>query len=140
MDETFDNFLAADPAMGGDVKTLNVPAVRNLSCSPNCIWNRVVASGQNFATDWMVSGQSVIGPGVTIEVTPSQFSLLPRDSDIIFIDGGEVLAADTAVGSRQPVTITVSGVNNDGNLDFALVNFVETEGQTPDARITVAVD
>ena len=51
MDETFANYLAADPATGGDVKTLNLPAVRDMDCTPNCSWTRTVRNTLDVAQE-----------------------------------------------------------------------------------------
>ena len=42
MDETTQHFLDANPNTGGDPKTLNIPSVRNMECTPNCTWTRTV--------------------------------------------------------------------------------------------------
>jgi len=138
MDETFANFLAADPSSGGDVKTLNLPSVRNVDCSPSCTWTRTLSSAQDFATSWTVSTQVVTG-GLTIDVTPSTFSLLPSDSDVLLIDSAEDTPPGTAVSTLVPVEITVSGVPTGGDITFGSVDFTETGGLTPDAHITIAV-
>lgn len=40
MSESQANYLAADPASGGDPKTLNVPSMSNYSCAASCSWTR----------------------------------------------------------------------------------------------------
>ena len=42
MDETTQHFLDANPNTGGDPKTLNIPSVRNMECTPSCTWTRTV--------------------------------------------------------------------------------------------------
>ena len=63
MDETFANYLAADPNNGGDPKTLNVPSVRNMECTPNCTWTRTVRNTLTSATSWTATG-TAITPGI----------------------------------------------------------------------------
>ena len=138
MDESIANFLDADPAGGGDVKTLNLPAVRDVSCLSGCSWTRSVQSGQDFATSWSVNG-AVISGGVSINVTPSSFSLLPRSSDVLFVDDAEDVDPAVAVSIKQPLEITVSGVSAGSGVTFGTVEFVETGDLTPAAHITVVV-
>lgn len=138
MDETFTNFVNADPATGGDVRTLNLAAVRDVSCLTGCSWTRTVQSGQDFATSWSVN-EDVITGVLTIEATPASFSLLPRSSDVLFIDDAEDTAPGTAVSVKQPITITVSGVTAGSGLTFGTVDFTEADDLTPPAHITLAV-
>lgn len=138
MDESIVNFLNADPAGGGDVKTLNLPAVRDVSCLTGCSWTRSVQSGQDFATSWSVN-ETVITGGVTIEATPSSFSLLPRSSDVLFVDDAEDVDPAVAVSIKQPLEISVSGVSAGSGVTFGTVDLVETGDLTPAAHITVVV-
>lgn len=136
MDEGFANFINADPALGGDIKTLNLAAVRDVSCLTGCSWTRTVQSGQDFATSWNVT-DTVITGGVTIDVTPSSFSLLPRASDVLFIDDAEDIDPSIAVSIKQPLDISVSGVSAGDGLTFGSVDLTETDDLTPSAHITV---
>ena len=56
MHETFANFLAANPATGGDPKTLNLPSVRNMNCTPSCTWTRTVRNTRNVPSNWKALG------------------------------------------------------------------------------------
>ncbi len=40
--ETGANYLAANPAIGGDPKTLNQPSMANYNCGGSCSWTRTV--------------------------------------------------------------------------------------------------
>ena len=73
MDETTQHFLDANPNTGGDPKTLNIPSVRNMECTPNCTWTRTVRNTLTSATSWTATG-TAITPGFTIDVQPSSFS------------------------------------------------------------------
>ena len=67
MDETTQHYLDANPNTGGDPKTLNIPTVRNMECTPNCTWTRTVRNTRHVATSWTASG-TAITPGFNIEV------------------------------------------------------------------------
>src|SRR5690606_16829891 len=55
LDETYANFLAANPSGGGDVKSLNLAAVRNLSCMGECTWTRTVTNRLDESATWNTS-------------------------------------------------------------------------------------
>ncbi|MBN1921455.1 MAG: S8 family serine peptidase [Anaerolineae bacterium] len=70
-DETYANYLAANPATGGDPKTLNQPSMANYNCAGACSWTRTVKA---VVTDtWTASFDAPAG--MTITVDPSSFSL-----------------------------------------------------------------
>jgi subtilisin family serine protease len=121
MDETTANYIAANPATGGDPKTLNIPAVREMDCSPNCTWTRTVRNTRTEATSWTASG-TAITPGFDIEVSPSSFTF-----------GG-------GLGETQELTITATPTTNLlAAVAFGEVVLHETGGVSPDERITVAI-
>jgi len=132
LDETIQNFLDANPGAGGDVRTLNLPSVRDVACDPECSWTRTVRAGQDFPTAWTVTTQ---GAEFDVQVTPAAFELAERE--VLFRDGAE--SGDTPPStSEQVIEITVSNVTA-GDLRFGEVDFAEDGGLTPDAHITIAV-
>jgi len=134
MDETIQNFRDANPDIsGGDVRTLNLPSVRDVACDPDCTWTRTVRAGQDFATSWTVSTQS---SGFDVDVTPNSFELAERD--VLFRDGGET--GDTQPNSSvQAIEITVDNVSS-GDIRFGEIDFTEGGPLTPGAHITIAVE
>jgi subtilisin family serine protease len=118
MDETFANFLAANPSGGSiDVKDLNVPSMRNLLCTPDCDWTRTVTNRTANSTEWNVT--SVSAPGFDIEVTPSNFTL--------------------AAGASQALTITATPNTTLSAVNFGHVVLSDDAGILPDQHLTVAV-
>ncbi|MEO7724195.1 MAG: S8 family serine peptidase [Chthoniobacterales bacterium] len=121
MDETAANYLAANPAMGGDPKTLNLPAVRNMDCTPNCSWTRTVRNSRTEATNWTASGTAMT-PGFDIEISPSSFTF----------SGG--------LGETQELTVMATPTTDlTGAVAFGEVLLHEAGGISPDERITVAI-
>jgi Subtilase family/PA domain/Fibronectin type-III domain len=126
MDETIANYLAANPGTGGDPKTLNLPSVRNMTCTPDCTWTRTVRNTVTSATSWTATG-TAITPGFTIDVSPSSFSFT----------GG--------LGETQELTITATpNTNLTSAVAFGEVLLaVAANGPNgiaiPDERITVAI-
>ena len=120
MDETTANYIAANPAIGGDVKTLNLPAVRNMDCTPSCTWTRTVRNTRDVATSWTASGNSIT-PGFDVDVSPSSFTF----------SGG--------LGETQELTIIATPNTNLTAVAFGEVVLHEAGGISPDERITVAI-
>jgi Fibronectin type-III domain len=106
MDESFDNFLAADPSTGGDPKTLNLPSMRNTSCNIVCTWKRTVTSSLGASATWNVAAQNPAG--VAITVSPSSFTIAPGQSRTLTITATLNQAqAGIAFGG---ITLTPSGL------------------------------
>lgn len=89
LDETTANFEAADPANGGDPKTLNLPALQNNFCVASCAWTRTFKN---------VSGVSV---SMTI-TSPSWLTADP--SSFTLADGGSQAVTFTADVSGLPLS------------------------------------
>ena len=89
MDETHANFVAANPATGGDPKTLNLPAFVNHECY-ECTWERTVTSVADTTVTYEVEWTKPADMG--LEVTPSTFTIAPGESvDITVTVNGSAL-------------------------------------------------
>jgi hypothetical protein len=121
MDETTANYLAANPSTGGDVKTLNTPDVRNLSCSPSCSFTRTLRNTQDVATSWTVTPES-FNPDLDIQVTPSTFSFT-----------GDTTETVTLTIEVTPQTDLTSAI------EFGQILIDEDGGLAPQAHLTVAI-
>ncbi len=134
MDETFDNFLAANPATGGDPATLNLPSMRANDCNGTCSWTRTVCNALDVGTSWTVNTPPPSGYNVNVNVT--SFDLASHG--VLFGGGFE---DSGAISSCQTFTTTVT-VNDmqlvtDGNLIFDEIIISEDGAQAPDARLTI---
>lgn len=67
--ETLANFQAANPAIGGDPKALNLASYANRSCSPTCTFTRTFRNTQSTGRIWNVK---VVGLNGTVS-SPSIF-------------------------------------------------------------------
>lgn len=119
MDETYANFLAADPASSGDPKTLNIPSMRNMSCVDSCSWTRTLRGTLSEASSWTVTFNNP--PGVTLSADTTSFTL----------DGS---GTDT-----QAITITATPTTELTDVTFAEVVFTEANGLAPAAHMYVAI-
>jgi subtilisin family serine protease len=121
MDESAANFLAADPNSGGDLKTLNLPSMRNLDCTPSCTFTRTVRNTLTTASSWTASGASN-GGEFSVDVSPATFAFTGDTSE------------------TQTLTITVTAQSDTtGSIAFGGVTLSEDGGLAPDARMTIAM-
>ncbi|MCH8478352.1 MAG: S8 family serine peptidase [Wenzhouxiangella sp.] len=120
MDETTGAFLAARPSLGGDVRALNLPAMRDMDCQAWCGWTRRLRNTLEAPSQWQVLVDAPEDLAVLVE--PSQFSFSG--------DGGEIVelrieAQPLADLSEQP--------------RFATVRLREQSGLSPELSMSVAV-
>ncbi len=117
MNETYANYLAANPGTGGDPRTLNQANLIDRSCFATCTFYRTFRNTGAIATSWRVQLQGVSGsvtpivtvPGngsLTLKINLYAYSLLPNGN---FTFGNVVLtpATGTAPVLRLPVAIAV---------------------------------
>ncbi len=124
MDETYANFLAANPTGGTiNMKALNIPSVRNMDCNPNCTFTRTVKSTLAGSSTWNVTFETT--SGIEATVTPATFTL--------------------AAGATQALTIVVSPGGYGPSMaapnapGFGHVVLTEAAAQSPAEHITVAI-
>jgi subtilisin family serine protease len=118
LNETFANFLAAEPP-GGDPKTLNIASARNMNCVTSCDWTRTLRNTLTTASSWSVTVNSPAGLDVTVDTPTFSFT------------GG--------LAETHAITITASPTTTLSTPTFADVVFHEAGSQAPDAHIYVAV-
>lgn len=121
MDETAAAYLAANPVGGGDIRTLNLPQVRDLGCSPSCTFTRTVRNTLATASNWSASGLSFDG-NMLIDVQPSSFAF----------------SGDTAETQELLITLTPD-VDLTGSISFGEIVLSEASALSPDLRITAAM-
>ncbi len=73
LDETITNYTNADPANGGDPKTLNLASMANDRCLGTCTWTRTVSSTVNASVIWTATFTGTAG--LTINASPVTFTL-----------------------------------------------------------------
>jgi subtilisin family serine protease len=120
MNETYANFVAADPATSGDPKTLNIPSARNLACDAGCDFTRTVRNTLATASNWTAS---VVNPAeLAVTVSPTTFTFA---------------AGNTA--ATQALTIHGATTTDLTAPAFAEVVLHENGGQSPDLHMYVAI-
>lgn len=84
MDVPVEDYLKANPNQGGFVNRLNTPNMMELNCRSRCSWLRTVTATE--AGTWQVEGHSWPGnEGMSLEVSPAQFSLNKGESQVLEI-------------------------------------------------------
>ncbi|HNT55857.1 MAG TPA: S8 family serine peptidase, partial [Anaerolineaceae bacterium] len=83
MDETYANFLAADPAEGGDVRTLNIASLYNSACVVNCSWERTFTSVAETSATYVATVDAPAGLVVTVE--PATFTIAAGATQVVTI-------------------------------------------------------
>ncbi len=119
MDETFANFVAANPASSGDPKTLNIPSMRNLACVDSCDWTRTLRNTLDVPSSWTVTFNAPAGVSMSADVTSFTF--------------------DGTLADTQAITITAEPTETLTEIKFAEVVFTENSGLAPAAHMYVAV-
>ncbi|WP_283104797.1 S8 family peptidase [Shewanella marisflavi] len=86
MDETADNYRAANPKNGGTVSSLNLPYFFNESCNGTCTMMRTFTATQDGT--WTVDAKALTMEGadmLSLEVSPASFTLAAGESQSIIL-------------------------------------------------------
>ncbi|MBP1465026.1 S8 family serine peptidase [Candidatus Chloroploca sp. M-50] len=128
LDETAANFAAADPTLGGNVTTLNLPSLTNRNCFGECVWIRTLKSTLPVTTTWTPAFTGTTGLAVT--VSPAMITLAPGATQIITI---------TASGSE--LAVEAGGTEARGYLTFTpAIAVLSATGDLPRASFPLAIE
>lgn len=83
MEETHQNFVDANPDIGGDPKTLNLPALISYACQDICQWTRTVTSVANSTEGFSVESDAPAGMVITVD--PNSFEIEPGETQELTI-------------------------------------------------------
>jgi subtilisin family serine protease len=139
MDETTENFEAANPAIGGDPKTLNIPAFVDHSCAV-CSWDRALTGVADAAASYTATVDAPAG--MTVTVTPSEFTVAPGATvDLqVSVDATGLPEGQWAFADVELVT----GDSHAGGAPISTVHYpvgvIATPEQTEEPQITVDPD
>lgn len=115
INETASNFDAADPADGGDPRTLNLGSLGDHDCYQSCSWQRTLRSAVSATREWEAS---YVGTG-EVEIQPSSFSLAGGDTITLDVD------LDLRLGTPEA-------------WNFGYVVLTNTDGLEPDFTMPLA--
>lgn len=115
MNESNSDYLNANPSIGGDPRTLNLPSITDNECAVTCVWQRTFTATTNAT--WTFEDES-ISEGISITASPSTFTLL--------------------AGQQQTVMFTIlNEIIDTQNYSFAIARF--TSPGLPDIHIPISV-
>ncbi|WP_394201189.1 S8 family serine peptidase [Shewanella waksmanii] len=127
MDETYVNYVKADPSLNGRPSDINLPTMANSQCIDTCTWTRTVKATQNAS--WVASAMGVTD-GFNVTVSPSEFELeagqtqeLTITADVSAADAGwnfanVKLAADGLPEVKLPVAAKANANNLPASFDI----------------------
>ncbi|MBT8100529.1 MAG: S8 family serine peptidase, partial [Gammaproteobacteria bacterium] len=129
LNETVDNYNAANPLLAGDVTTLNMASLGNDDCGSNnldetCSWTRTIRSTSGQTINWTID------------------STLPAGATMTVSDGsGDVGAFMLAPGETKALTFTLDVTGSPkGDWMFGEVRFLSSSPVTvPHAHFPLAV-
>lgn len=93
LNETGFNFLQADPAEGGDPKTLNIASMQDGNCVGMCSWQRRVTNKSGEDGSWRVVTRKQTGD-LKLTAEPGEISLRNGESATIKVSADNTLAAE----------------------------------------------
>ncbi|MEO9944276.1 S8 family serine peptidase [Paraglaciecola sp.] len=127
LDETTANFEAANPAIGGDPKTLNVAGMVNRSCLISCSWTRTLEATTDGS--WTVSTTDT-----AVTVSPASFSLAAGETQslVVTVDSSE-FSTDEWV--HEAINLIPSGDLPEQHLT---VSFMPSTGEIPEEVVVDA--
>lgn len=119
LDETPANFLASNPATGGDPRTLNIASMQDGNCVGTCSWTRTVKNVTGGTAAWKLSTVDSSGLDLTVE---------PKNG--IQLDAGE----------SGTVTVTANTALAPAGWNFGKLQLKRKDrGKTPNLHMPVAV-
>ncbi|MCP4413195.1 MAG: S8 family serine peptidase [Gammaproteobacteria bacterium] len=107
MDETSINYTNANPAIGGEPKTLNIPSMGDTDCRSLCGWSRTLTATKN--SHWTISTTSN-NDNVEFTVSPVQFSITEGNNQTIEVSAS---ASDAHNGEQATGWVTLTSDNAD---------------------------
>ena len=123
LDETTQDFSAADPAHGGDPGALNLASMQKAACASSCSFARYFHSTQNHTVTWTASVAKGPNAGFsTVTVSPSKFTL-----------------AAHAHSSAVVVRASTTALPADGSFHFAEIVLTPDDTKLSPLHLPVAV-
>jgi subtilisin family serine protease len=119
MPETFDAYLAANPATGGQPRRLNLPSIRHRNCVGQCGFERRFRNALGGTSSWTVSVSPP--PGVELTVNPASFGFT-----------GNLSALQTLSIRARPTTAITAPV-------FGSITLTEAGNRSAPLRLTIAI-
>jgi subtilisin family serine protease len=136
LDETQARYRAADPATGGDPRTLNLASLRDVGgcdAPAPCSWTRTLRDALPVPSSWSVSVDAPSGLDVVVDPPSFAFDGSGAAGDTVFRSGFDARAAQT-------IAVTATTDPELAGPQFADIVFHEANGLAPDAHMPIAVE
>lgn len=104
LDETAEDYAAADPALDGDPTTINTASLADGSCAGTCGWHRTLTGTAPGTITWTAS---VTEGDLSLAVEPATFDLA-AGQDVTIAVTADITAAPADVWQFGTVTLTPS--------------------------------
>ncbi|MEZ9198089.1 S8 family serine peptidase [Shewanella sp. 10N.286.54.B9] len=114
MDESYVDYVKADPALGGQPSQINLPTIANAKCVEECTWTRTVKATKDGT--WTASTMGVTD-GLVLSVMPASFEL--------------------KAGETQELTVKANVSAASAGWNFANIKLMSED--MPEAKLPVAV-
>lgn len=115
MDETFGNYMKANPATGGVPLSLNIPSMTNTQCIDTCTWTRTFTATKD--ANWTAASIST-SDSMSLTVSPTSF--------------------DIKAGETQTITVTADVSTSEAD-KWNFGSLLLTSAGLPDAHLPISV-
>lgn len=123
LDESYDNYLAADPAQGGNPAELNMASMVQPKCIVSCQWTRTFTATESGT--WTASSATLQGD-ITVSASPASFSLATGETQVLTITA---TSGFTSASKWQFAQLVLSNGNSQQTLHLPVVaSFVAGTG------------
>ncbi len=115
LNETYTNYLNANPSSGGEPKALNIPSITDDECLGICTWSRTFTATQDGS--WTVNSQA-FDPDLNITVSPTSFDIL--------------------AGQTQTVTVTIDSLATT-KTEYVFGQLTLSASNSPDLNLPISI-
>ncbi|MFV8783044.1 S8 family serine peptidase [Microbulbifer sp. SA54] len=133
MNETIENYLAANPAEGGRAEWLNTASMVNKDCQTTCSWIRTLKATKDGT--WTATGESKYGSDAEVTVTPEQFTLRAGEEQTIMVTVN--VNADMFDAAAETPFEDMPSIDTNHLFFFGDVVLTETSGAAPRSHLPV---
>lgn len=148
LDESGANYLAANPANGGNPANLNIASFQNLACVGTCTFPRTVKSTRTAPVTWtatvtgIASGATVSPSTFTVANAGTQAITLSIDSTLLapnqFVFGEVVLTPNNATIPVARMPIAVRAAQPEIDVSPTSLSATVAEGDSVTRNLTIA--
>ena len=106
MDETFGNYMKANPATGGVPLSLNIPSMTNTQCIDTCTWTRTFTATKD--ANWTATSVSTSN-NMALTVSPTSFDIKAGETQTLTVTA-DVSASAADVWNFGSLELTSAGL------------------------------